>query len=300
MPLLQRFGGFELRDEGLVMHRGASFADAERVGCWLARMDQGLQRLCGLWFNAVKMKYPETYSQLFDPELFDPETWERYGRVVRNVPDWHPSVSFSAHQAVEGLDRKAQRQILRKARDERLTLAQVRQEARRASRRTIAAGAPAGRFRVAYLDPDYGPDTIRELATSPLGQHLLPSAAIFLWCPESHRDAAPELYEPWDCRRVGTFIWHTQQHEAASAYLSIRHWFLLWLVRGRCPPDRLVPMIESVVSVKASEPDRKPERFREIIDRLYDGPKAEWYWKGTSQAKEDWTFVGHLDTKVVA
>lgn len=284
-------GAYDFSEAGLSLRGEPTFEDATRVVQMLAAHHEQGPRWMGLFYLDVRSRFPETYSQLLDPR-FDPDTWEGYARVVRLVPDWEPEVSFTHHQAIATLDRATQRRLLERAKDERWNISAMRQEVRKASRQTIASGAPRGIYRVAYLDPEYGERTIEELAALPLTTHLLLNAAIFLWCPERFRDIVPALFVPWDCRHVGTIIWHSQAHGGPSAYLSTRHEHLLWLVRGRCPPDELTPMIESVVSVKTGDPGVKPERFRQIIDRLYThGEKVELFARRAWKLPH-WTYFG--------
>jgi len=295
-----KLGGYELVETGLKITGSPKLAEADAAGRWLAEMDRRTQRWLGLWWLDAQDRFPETYSQLLDPAIHNADTLTEYARVVRRVVDWEPEVSFSAHQAVAALDRPAQRRILRKAKAENLTVSAVRQEVRKASRRTISTGAARGAYRVAYLDPEYGPDAVKQLEQFPMPEHLLLNAAVFLWCPELYRDSIQDVYSAWGVRKVGAFIWHTQEHGGPSGYLSTRHEHLLWLVRGRCTPDNLTPMVDSVVSVKAANPGLKPERFRQIINRLYDhGRKVEFFARregGSSRSRREWTFVGQRES----
>ena len=223
---------------------------------------------------------------------------------MRKVRTWVPAVSFTGHQAVAALDPKTQGVILRRAARERLTVTAIRQEVRKASRKTISTGSARGVYRVAYLDPEYGPKTIDDLTAFPLLTHLRLHSAVFLWCPERYRDDVPKVFDAWGVRHAGSFIWHTQEHGGPSSYLSTRHEHLLWLIRGRCLPDQLTPMVDSVVSVKATTPGHKPERFREIIDRLYDhGRKVEFFCRHQQLARShsgEWSFVGETPAEEVA
>lgn len=285
-------GGYELADGGLVVTGTPSLSDAGAVGEWLGEFERRNQRWLGQWYLDIQQRFPGQYSQLLDSDLHDERTLAEYARVVQRVRDWKPAVSFSAHQAVAALDRPTQRRILDKAETERLTVAQVRQEARRAARTTIARTAARGKYRVLYIGPQWTQGTLDELAQLDVPGLTTANAAVFLWVEESPRDDVIALYEQWGVRKVGTIVWNTQENAGPTAYLSIRHEYLLWMIRGRCPPDNLVPLQESVVSVARPEPGTRPERFREIVDHLYDhGSKLELYARHQREL-EGWTFVG--------
>lgn len=285
-------GGYVMVDGGIRVEGKPTIEQATEAGVWIGSLGHSYQRWLGLWYLDITARFPETYTQALDLEYHTEETLVEYARVVRKVTNWEPSLGFTHHQAVAALDRPTQTKILDRARDERLTIAEIRQAVRRERHRTVAIGAPNGVYRVAYLSPTYEKGTVDELVRFGLQGHIAMNAAVFLWVEERYRDAITAVYEAWDVRHVASLIWNTQEHSGPSAYLSTRHQYLLWLVRGKCPPDNLVPMQESIVSERAVEAGTRPEVFRTIIDRLYDhGRKVEFFAKHECDS-EDWTFVG--------
>lgn len=283
-------GAYELADGGLVVHQNPSLEDAEGVGRLLAEWDRRNQRWLGQWYLDIRERWPDTYSQVLDPDTHDEGTLAEYARVVKRVQDWQPSVPFTAHQAVSGLDRGTQRRILQKAASERMTVAQVRGEVRREAARTIARSSVSGSYRVVYVNPVYSRGTVNELAAVDMGGLLGSSAAVFLWVTETYRDQVVGLYEKWGVRRVATIVWDMQTVLGPTAYMKTRHQYLLWLVRGKCPPEAWVD--DSVVSVRPNDDGSRPERFREIIDRAYPGgDKLELYARH-DVAIDGWTFMG--------
>lgn len=290
-------GAYRLEEANLVVVDEPTLANAEEVGDYIAGVVRNHQRWAGLWYEHIKAVFPETYSQLLDPEEFDEDNLKNWSWVIRSVPpeNWHPEVSFSHHQAVASLGHEQQRMILAKAADEHMNLAQIREAVRHVKRRKIAEGHAelAGRYRVAYLTPDYDQVTVQELGEIPLAAHLTSRAVVFMWCPEPLRFDVGDLRQVWGgLTHRRAFIWHTRAHGGADAYLSTRHHHLLLWTRGQCPPDRLTPMLESVVSVEAPAAGGYPDRFRQHIERLYDGPRLWIYGEGQANAGE-WTEYDH-------
>ena len=136
-----KLGCYHLADTGLEVHGTPTLRQAEEAGRWLLDFEARNQRYIGQWVNDLMERYPDTYDQaLPDPKVFDPDTLKEWGRVVRSIHRWVPSVSFSAHQSVAALDPVHQQRILRKAKDERLTLQEVRREVQKVKRRPVQAG----------------------------------------------------------------------------------------------------------------------------------------------------------------
>ena len=84
-------------------------------------------------------------------------------------------------------------------------------------------------------------------------------------------------------------MWDKQLHNV-GAYVSNRHEFLLICTKGSATPDRVTPMLDSVVSVQKGKHSEKPAQFRKMIERLYDGPYLELF--GREQV-EGWTVYGN-------
>jgi N6-adenosine-specific RNA methylase IME4 len=122
-------------------------------------------------------------------------------------------------------------------------------------------------------------------------QRAMHDAVMFMWVtsPVLFDNPGPrEVIEAAGFEYKACFVWDKQLHNVGR-YVSNRHEFLLICTRGACTPDRLTPMIDSVVSVQRGEHSAKPEDFRKIIERLYDGPYLELF--GRNQV-DGWTVYG--------
>jgi N6-adenosine-specific RNA methylase IME4 len=78
------------------------------------------------------------------------------------------------------------------------------------------------------------------------------------------------VIEAWGFEYKTGAVWDKVLHNFGH-YVSIRH--LLIATRGSCTPDRPTPMIDSVQTIRRGDVhSAKPEEFRQMIERLYDGP----------------------------
>ena len=180
-----------------------------------------------------------------------------------------------------------------------LTLSQALKPARRQHRVTTQAW-PTGTYGVIYADPPWPFDdqgrmpfgvrsttldhydsmSIKALCKEPVEAHTRADSVLFLWVPVPLLFGNPgprDVMEAWGFTYKSKICWDKVRHNLGH-YVSNRHEDLLIATRGSCAPDRLVPMIDNVQTVKADGAhSEKPRDFRQIIERLYDGPYLELY-----------------------
>jgi N6-adenosine-specific RNA methylase IME4 len=180
-----------------------------------------------------------------------------------------------------------------------------------------------GQFRVIYADPawkygnrppsgsgageHYPTMTYQELAALPVAAHAAADAVLFMWV------TAPMLYDavtidghdvpgPYHVIRSWGFtpktgaVWDKVDHNFGN-YFSVRHEHLIIATRGSCTPDRPTPQPDSVITERVPRGDdgarvhsRKPEVFRKVIEKLYDGPYLELFGR---RRVEGWTVFGN-------
>ena len=205
-------------------------------------------------------------------------------------------MTFTHHQAVATLDADQQRELLTEVAVERLTVTETRARKKRMVRQEVSEGTARlrGRFRVLWCDPDYDNMTIDELAALPVAAHMLENAVAFLVCDERHRFEVKTVLDAWQFEHRSAFVWDRVLHQGQpGAYLDVRHEHVLIAVRGKCAPDNLTPMFDSVVTLRRGpEHGEPPEEWRKKIERLYDhGPYLELLAK-RKMTREGWTFYG--------
>lgn len=194
------------------------------------------------------------------------------------------------------------------------TLSQVNREIRQEELRDKVPPPPVGKYRVIYADPpwkyndalaisksglgeSYGPAeahypsmSISELCALPILPLAEDNAVLFLWTTSPLLEDTFKVISAWGFKYKSSFIWDKVKHNMGH-YNSVRHEFLLICTRGSCTPDEK-KLFDSVQSIERAEHSRKPEEFRQIIDRLYtEGNRIELFRRGN--APEGWSTWGN-------
>lgn len=173
---------------------------------------------------------------------------------------------------------------------------------------------PHGVFRVFYADPpwNYGNSgvindsdgygraarhypsmTIDELCAMDVIAHVASDAVLFLWVTSPLLAECWPVIDAWGFTYKTSMVWDKVAHNYGS-YVSVRHELLLICTRGSCTPDHPVPMPDSVVTVdRSAEHSEKPEIFRTIIDRLYDGDETQKLELFARAPVTGWTAYGN-------
>lgn len=130
---------------------------------------------------------------------------------------------------------------------------------------TAARGAAEGHYRTMTLD------AIRGL---PLPQLALPRAHLHLWATTSFLHDAFSIIRAWGFTYKSCFVWVKPVIRCGN-YWRLAHEFLLLGVRGRTPfRDRRQ---RSWLELVRSRHSRKPERVRDIVERVSPGPYLELF-----------------------
>jgi N6-adenosine-specific RNA methylase IME4 len=249
------------------------------------------------------------------------QTLHNLGYVYRHTTDQVRALAPTPKHAAEVAPLATADQVewLEKAKTEGWNAGELRRALRYAKRRKVLEGQAvlAGRYRVLEVDCPWpyrdrppsgsGSDenfptmTIEELCALPIAAHTTEDAAMGFWVP------APLLYDPcgsdseipgplqviraWGFEPKAQMIWDKQEHNYGH-YVSVRHELFIICTRGSCTPDRLTPMLDSIISVKP--PSRahsaKPPDFRQALMRLCDGPYLQLF---ASEPVEGWTCWGN-------
>lgn len=329
----QKLGPFVLKDRQLVLkdrqlgRTKPALKWFEDMLGYLLDLDERTPFYLGDLWNLVKEQYPETHAQIVDASRLQEKTLDNYAWVATSIPPtarkFAKTVGFAHHQSVAALLPKDRDELLQQAADEKMTLSEIRQAKRRLLRGRVSTGAGelTGTYRVIYADPPWAFDDqgrmpsgarstthdhydnmdIGQLCAVPVDAHVRKNAVLFLWVPVPILLQSPgprEVLESWGFTYKTKIVWSKGRHNLGH-YVSNRHEDLLICTRGSCVPDRLTPMIENVQVIPATAShSAKPEFFREIIERLYDGPYLELFARHEA---EGWTTWGdQLGVEVAA
>lgn len=161
----------------------------------------------------------------------------------------------------------------------------------------------------------YPPMSYADLAALPIEAHAAADAVLFFWV------TAPLLFDPvrlngdgkpdpkgsievpgpyyvmrqWGFTPKTGAVWDKVDHNFGH-YFSVRHEHLIVATRGSCTPDRPTPQPDSVITERTPREDgarvhsRKPEIFRKVIEKMYDGPYLELFGR---HRVEGWTVFGN-------
>ncbi len=187
------------------------------------------------------------------------------------------------------------------------TIPQAKKELRHRELASEIKPLPTSKYRVLYADPPwsygdqmviekygtaerhYSTMTISELCQLPVRQLVDDSAVLFMWVTSPLLDECWPVIKSWGFDYKAAFVWDKVGHNWGH-YNSVRHELLLICTRGSCLPDT-PELTDSVQSIpKTREHSRKPEEFRQIIDRMYpNGRRVELFARGeVPQPWEAW------------
>lgn len=311
-------GGFELRGRTVIPHGRPTLEG------WTQAMQVagGAHESSPYWiidlmaYGEQREDWKDRLDQALSDTGYSRQTIYNLHYTVRHTTEEARKLAPSvAHLAVVAkLKPKEQCALLEEAKDEGWNLHEFRREVRAKNRRKVIEGQAIlkGQYRVILADPPwlYGnrppsgsgakdhfpPMTIEQLSALPVEKHAYPNAVLFCWvtAPMLYEQPGPnEVIRAWGFTPKTGMVWD-KVLQAGGNYVAVRHEHLLIATRGSCTPDHLVPMVDSVQTIRRPdgfEHSEKPEEFRKIIERLYDkGPYLEIF--GRHRA-ENWDVFGN-------
>jgi len=219
----------------------------------------------------------------------------RLAPPTKSVADTYADLGLSKKTAAIAQQLAALPTVIRDAiAKQETTLAQAKRAEQRKT--TKAVELPAGKYRVLYADPPwhygnsgvinesdgygraarhYPSMTIAELCALDVASCVADNAVLFLWVTSPLLDECWPVIKAWGFNYKTSMVWDKVDHNYGS-YVSVRHELLLICTRGSCVPDHPTPMPDSVISIARSDVhSEKPEEFRAVIDRLYDGDEIQ-------------------------
>jgi len=166
-----------------------------------------------------------------------------------------------------------------------------------------------GKFRVIYADPpwQYGDPmgitgykvsaemhyptmSIMELCDLPVPEISDENSVLFIWVTSPLLEDVFGVITAWGFKYKTSFVWDKVKHNFGH-YNSVRHELLLVCTRGSCLPD-IPELIDSVQTIERTEHSKKPDEFRNIIDKLYpNGKRIELFAR--EKVNENWEVWGN-------
>jgi N6-adenosine-specific RNA methylase IME4 len=189
-------------------------------------------------------------------------------------------------------------------RGESKNVRQAIQKLNAADRREVTADEIAdGAFPVIYADPPWeysntglgGNDADKDptmdtdaICAMPIGQKATSNAVLFLWATNPLLEDALRVCKAWGFEYKTNIAW-TKTTQTTGFYCYGRHELLLICVRGACLP-KPGSIGASHIHAATDEHSKKPDKFYELIERMYDGPYLEMFAR---RSRSDWTAFGN-------
>ena len=280
-----KHGGYEITETGLVVREGWTPELWEAAGHEIARYQKGLMWLIGDWLNAgdregyVERGRLAEACERFGIAYDTAKQATRVAAAFERCSRLH-HLDFSHHQAVANHPQAGE--LLEWAADEGATVKQLRERVREI-RVAEAPPLPDGVYRVIYADPpwQYG-DTrnddgsadsqyptmpVDEICSMPVREIAAADSVLFLWATAPCLPEAMQVIDAWGFTYKAQFVWDKLKGFNGH-YNDVRHELLLIATRGSCVPD-VDTLDPSVIAEKRTKHSKKPDRFYDLIERLY-------------------------------
>lgn len=279
-------------------------------GLKLIQAEKFVQWYLGYWWNYGYKRWKEESQAFLDECGYKKHTIDDYGSVYMRVKSSvrTEDLSFTHHRLVASCEESKQREYLKQAVDEHLSVAALRKIIRRAENSPIPI--PKGKYRVIYADPPwfysadqhgkaeaqqtvlethYTPMDTEHICALPVKERAHDNSVLFLWVTSPKIFEAQNVIDAWGFTYKSMFVWDKVKHNVGH-YNSVRHELLLICTRGDCMPDS-PKLIDSVQTIERSDShSEKPEQFRKIIERMYTkGPRIELFAR---KKVKGWTYYG--------
>lgn len=137
----------------------------------------------------------------------------------------------------------------------------------------------------AATDNHYQTMSLDEIAALPVASLAADDAHLHLWTTNAFLFDAKRIIEAWGFTYKSCFVWVKPQMGIGN-YWRVSHEFLLLGVRGSCSAaDR---SLMSWAEIPRSRHSRKPERVREMVERMSPGPRLEMFARVSSPGWTSW------------
>jgi N6-adenosine-specific RNA methylase IME4 len=138
---------------------------------------------------------------------------------------------------------------------------------------------------------------LNDIKSLPVDQLVLPTAHLYLWCPNALLPDGIEVMKAWGFTYKSNLVWHKVRKDGGPDGRGVGFYFrnvtelILFGVRGKnartlAPGRRQV----NFLATRKREHSRKPDEQYEIIESCSPGPFLELFARG---ARKRWTMWGN-------
>jgi N6-adenosine-specific RNA methylase IME4 len=141
----------------------------------------------------------------------------------------------------------------------------------------------------------YATMKLDEIEALPVGQVAMPTAHLYLWCPNAMLPEGISVMSAWGFNYKSNIVWHKIRKDGGSDGRGVGFYFrnvtelILFGVRGKnartlAPGRRQV----NLLATRKREHSRKPDEQYGIIESCSPGPYLELFARGTRKGWVSW------------
>lgn len=236
------------------------------------------------------------YEGLSEKTGYSENTLREYKQVAENVKNdiRMSDLDFGHHQVVASLEPKQQKEVLKKASDEHLSVRETREEVKKIKRgddERKQEELPNKKYQVIYADPPwkydkdeayFGQDVERhypvmdkeQLCNLTIGELADKNCVLYMWTTAPKLNWVFDIIKAWGFDYKTCLIWDKVKHNMGF-YASIRHEILIIAGKGSSAPDdaKAANQTDSVYVEERTEHSKKPEYYYEMIEKHHPEKK---------------------------
>ena len=134
----------------------------------------------------------------------------------------------------------------------------------------------------------YPPMESVDICALPVADLAQNDCVLFLWATAPKLPEALKVIESWGFQYKTCIVWDKVKHNFGF-YFSVRHELLLIAGKGKSTPNKTSELHDSVISIERSDKhSEKPEYFRQLIEKMYEGEKIELFARKKSENWDVW------------
>ena len=188
-----------------------------------------------------------------------------------------------------------------------VTQHEIRQEVKRAARimahtQKRAAIFPQGKYQVIYADPpweyensgfneaaqnQYPTMPLKDICALPVETLTTSASVLFLWATNPLLPEALRVMAAWDFEYKTNIAWVKDRGRGMGWFLKSKHELLLIGVKSQTPQPAERPDSAQEFD-RGKVHSRKPEEFRDLIERMYPGNKIELFARVERAGWDTW------------
>lgn len=294
----------EFSPTGWAAPPGMTFEEWERTGHTLQQIQGAVNWWVGDWLNEGEKRYGETYAQAIEATGWKYEQLALCKWVASSVEFSIriENLSWTHHREVAALPPNEQADLLQWAEANDASVADLKKEKRRRAHKALVEAPPlVGTYRVIYADPPWDYDnsgfdqsaahhyptmTVDEIAALPVGDLAAEPAVLYMWATVPLLPEAIRVMEAWGFEYKTHRVWVKDRAPGVGWWGKTYHELLLiGAANGNYHPAE---KLSSVVEAPVGRHSRKPDVFRQDIERVHDGPYIELFAREAASGWESW------------